>query len=498
MRRVAIITIVVVLGLTPGLGMAQAQQDTTADETFSTVAHIDTGINPYHEAFEDDSKLAQQHPSTYIDGYPENATRLDLHLKDDLTYKQAFYKDLEEGDWNLTEGELYWIPGTKIIGAVSFGSGGVYCPVSKAPPAYFAGVDPTRSDEETCQEHEILDDFGHGTMTATRMAGNQGSLCPDCRIVTIEGLGSDQVEWAAERGWIDAQTNSWASIFGDPVLAVDDAVFGNDFDDDIEKAADEHLTFFASGNGAGGFFGFTPWPTLVRATHQEGVISVGAHDNGHVAHWQGTPPHVVTDGFRPLSAASESRTAFGPLPMACCTSAASPYAAGFGARIVQEARTILDDHSEGVEDGVLVEGTPPADLTSGPLADGNLTVDEARQLIKHIAQPQPEEGMHDGKRHWLAEPVEPDLLPHGPGSNAFCPGCWTLPAQWSQVPEGAPTYTNIGYGALNEFTLADAIHVLEGDQPEPARDEVDAFFEAQQPARDLVHEPDQFVASPSG
>src|SRR5688500_9444182 len=89
------------------------------------VAVIDTGINPYSAAFEDSSSFARRHPSTYIRGYPKDAQPLRLSL--DLPYKEAIEKDADV--WATVEkGKLYWIPGTKIVGAISFGSGGTNCP----------------------------------------------------------------------------------------------------------------------------------------------------------------------------------------------------------------------------------------------------------------------------------------------------------------------------------------------------------------------------------
>ena len=46
----------------------------------AVVALIDTGINPYHVEFRDDSALALQHPSTYLEGYPADAEALSLTL----------------------------------------------------------------------------------------------------------------------------------------------------------------------------------------------------------------------------------------------------------------------------------------------------------------------------------------------------------------------------------------------------------------------------------
>ncbi|MDQ3941436.1 MAG: S8 family peptidase, partial [Actinomycetota bacterium] len=170
------------------------------------VALIDTGINPYSIAFRDRSARAYNHPSTYIPGFPKDATALRLHL--DVPYEEAMKADAKT--WALLRrGQLYWIPGTRIVGAISFGSGGTNCPVVSVPPA--------NALQTGCKETVVLDDHGHGTMTASRAAGAPNSLAPTARIVMIEGLGGGSVEWAAEQGWIDVQSNSWLSLVPPPL-----------------------------------------------------------------------------------------------------------------------------------------------------------------------------------------------------------------------------------------------------------------------------------------
>jgi hypothetical protein len=104
-------------------GPDEPANDTTEPETApehspenpptAVVALIDRGINPYHEAFRDDSPLAHVHPSTYIEGFPEDAEALNLTLEAD-SYAAALEADREV--WaNVSDGELYWIPGTRIV-----------------------------------------------------------------------------------------------------------------------------------------------------------------------------------------------------------------------------------------------------------------------------------------------------------------------------------------------------------------------------------------------
>lgn len=438
------------------------------DGPFSVVAHIDTGVNPYAPAFRAESALAYKHPSTYIPGYPKDAQPLKLSL--DLPYEKAVEKDTDK--WKLLRrGQLYWIPGTKIIGAISFGAGGTYCPPTKIPTV--VGL-----SDGTCSEHVILDDHGHGSMTGSRATGAPNSLAPGARLVTIEGLGAQGVEWAAEQGWIDVQTNSWLAFVPQPVPnAVTDA---------FAAATETTFTMAASGNGTAFVAGFAPTPTYVLSTAPPGVVLVGGHDNGKMTLWAGASPHVVADAYAGYTAIGKSSEKMRPDPMACCTSAASPYAAGGAAALIEEARRILKDYSTGAENGVLARGRCGA-VKKGPLADGDFTLEELRDLFFHTAEARPTEGKDDGEIHWLGAPGAPTHTDYGPGGNPFCLGCTTTPVPWSTVPEQAQdaAYTFVGYGAINERSVALGEKVLRGKAEMPSRANADAQYELDQTVREL-------------
>jgi hypothetical protein len=430
------------------------------------VALIDSGINPYNVAFRDRSALAKRHPSTYIPGYPKDAPALRLHL--DLPFEKAVKADAAV--WAEVEpNELYWIPGTRIIGAIRMGSGGVSCPVIGVPPATAANT--------SCPEHPILDEVGHGTMTASRAAGAPHSLAPDARIVEIEGLGAASTKWAASQGWIDIQSNSWLSLAPQPV---DDQLIGTT--SAFAYAASRTLTFAASGNGTAFSQGAAPTPTYVLSTAAPGVVLVGAHDNGRVTAWSGAPAHVVADGYGGWAAVSTSTTAIRPDPISCCTSAASPYAAGAAAAVLRHARQLLGDHTTGVHKGVIAHGRKGA-VKRGPLADGELTLDELRRILFHTAEARPRQGRDDGLLHWAGEPRAPDHTEFGIGANPFCQLCTTSPVQWSSVPPSVDSYQDIGYGALNERSVALAFRVLDGKSAEPKRPSDDAHYASDQQLR---------------
>jgi hypothetical protein len=458
-------------------GPDEPANDTTEPETApehspenpptAVVALIDRGINPYHEAFRDDSPLAHVHPSTYIEGFPEDAEALNLTLEAD-SYAAALEADREV--WaNVSDGELYWIPGTRIVGAISLEDGG---------------------SREGREETPILDDHGHGTMTASRAAGEGTSLAPGARIVAVEGFGGAQVRWTAEQDWIDVQSNSWIDRVPPPANQFQSEVPETELESTSEAmaaAADEMVTVAASGNGLAYTLGLAPTPTFALATAPDGVILAGAHDNGYLAPWSGSPPHVVADGFRPLAAVFDTMDAVEPHAYSCCTSASAPYAAGGVASLITEARALLGDRSVGIHNGTVAEGQAPG-IEAGPLADGELTREELREVFLTTAQARPTATFHDGETHWAARPADDEPAdPTDPGENAYCPGCWSSPVRYSEIPGDVPTYAYTGYGAINAVSDQQATAILLGAGELPDRAEADRYYEADQTARETYY-----------
>ncbi len=453
-------TVLVVGSSTPAFASRPVAKERAAT---TVVALIDTGINPYSPAFRDRSRLGRTHPSKYISGFPKNAPALRLSLG--LPYKKAIKKDADI--WShVQRNKLYWIPGTRIAGAISLGSGGTSCPVVDPPPANAVGFG--------CKEHVILDDHGHGTMTASRAAGAPSSLAPNARIVEIEGLGAQSVRWAAEQGWIDVQSNSWVSLVPPPLPSSVSQAFS--------YASQRMLALAASGNGTAYLAGVAPTPTYLLSTAPPGVVLVGGHDNGKVTAWAGAPPHVVADAYAGQTALAHSSGGMRPHPIACCTSAASPYAAGGAAAIVLAARRLLGDSSTGATGGLVSCGHAPR-IERGPLADGIFTLQELKRVLFLTAEAHPGKGRHDGLVHWAGDPRPPDHLEYGVGANPFCAGCTTMPVDWKALPKEADTYQFTGYGGINERSVALAKRVLRGKAPLPKRAAADAQYKLDQDIR---------------
>jgi hypothetical protein len=436
----------------------------TTPPSTAVVAVVDSGINPYHVAFRDTSPRANAYPGTYLPGYPKNATALRLTLGTG-DYWAAVRKDCDRVWSKVRPGRLYWFPGTKIVGAVSFDllQTGNLCATGK--PA--GGV--------------ILDTLGHGTMTASRAAGNAHGACPACRVVSVQfqaGFGVANMEeanasainairWAATNStWIDAQSNSWA-----PLPVYDPSGKGGLFFDNaaLTRAAEEvsrkHLAFWSSGNGLGGILGVAGMPTIANAHMTPSAIRVGGQDSGYVETWPGFTPHVVSDACDSWAAAPETTKTYGER-VGGGTSAAAPYAAGGAAAELLYARTLAGDRRTGVRAGAVARGRA---TKQGPLADGVLTLAEWRDVALRTATASPRATADDGP----ACGIDP-IYGH-------------TPVRWADLPAGVPPYPLIGYGALDDTARALAFGVLSGAKPAPDRSAEDAFFAADRQAREAQH-----------
>jgi hypothetical protein len=250
MRRRRSLRGVVLLGVLTALVLPAG-----ASASDAVVGLLDTGINPYHKVFRDSSARAFQHPSTYLPGYPADAQALNL------TLGAADWATAIKADCNLWRslkpGTLYWIPGTRIVGAISF----------------------TPANTLVCRTGKltgdsiVLDNEGHGTMTASRAASSEYGACRTCLIVSVQqpaavdltnpGASNEPayqgISWlGANSSWIDAESHSWGPIvFGswEPTGQAGLLTGSPELARRVEAGAKKHLSFWASGNGLGGRYG---------------------------------------------------------------------------------------------------------------------------------------------------------------------------------------------------------------------------------------------------
>lgn len=451
---------------------AEITQETGSEPAANdaVVALIDTGINPYHAEFRDTSERAYEHPSTYIEGFPDDAPALNLTL-DAETYEEAMIADCEE--WlSVQRGQLYWIPGTRIVGAASFQNTNATC-------------NPQTGALE--DEAHILDSNGHGTMTASRAAASTYGACPDCLIVAIEYTGSvnlvgpagseqapmEAIALAAEhKDWIDVQSNSWGPIAPvyDPTRVGGLLGATPEFIEEVERVSAEQPAFWASGNGAafrGGVLGH-PTPLTPHATPS--AIMVGGHDSGHVTLWPGFPPHLVSDACASWAARAETMDESGD-SVGSGTSGATPFVAGNAAELLLTARRLLGDSDTGQRDRGVMAAGDPGDITDGPLADGELTRAEWQRVLYATATERPEAQYEDG-----------------PPCGALSAPYNETPVLWTDVPDEFPEYLNIGYGAVDDAATALAGEVLRGETPLPDRSDTDDYFDAHHTVGDATHQ----------
>ncbi|MFN2593501.1 MAG: S8 family serine peptidase [Actinomycetota bacterium] len=295
MRRTAALIAALVCGSSLVSIQAHAAPASHTAGANAVVSLVDTGINPYHETFRDNTPRAYRYPGTYIPGYPKNATALHLTL-DAPDYWTAVHADCERIWSKIQPGKLYWIPGTKIIGAITF----------EKPDKLNC------ADKKPAAEGHILDAQGHGTMTSSRATSVDYGACPECRTVMVQFPTSinllspggstapaiSAIKWAANNaGWIDAQSNSWGPLVPvwDPTGQVGLVGANPELVRAVEEVSKKHLAFWASGNGAAFRGGAVGHPTLLSPHLTPSAIIVGGDDSGYMSTWPGFPPDVVSD-----------------------------------------------------------------------------------------------------------------------------------------------------------------------------------------------------------
>lgn len=408
-----------------------------ATTAVTVIGIADTGINPYHlefsaQTYPDPDVLRltgnfTRHPSEYIPGYPADAEALPV------TLGQGYYPEQDRPLWTGNQtvqvAKLYWIPGTKIVGAVDAGG----------------STGATSSDDPS----PILDDNGHGSGSASVSAGNRYGHCPTCLLVVVEALDETVV---AALPWVDISSNSFGYVGGAPV----GPVVGPS--DETRAAAERgQTTLFAAGNGIGNAFDV---PIATYGSDQTGPdwnVTVGAvrRDNQRAIVGDGIPAHISAWGDGNLPSACRTGTvgqcAFGG------TSAATPYTAGVFGTVLTEARKALGDGRAGQKPGqVVAEGVPRDQSTY--LADGKLTRTELREAVLKTAQPLNQR-------------------------NEVSPFPYPLTAPYL----GEANVLFEGYGAATPESARRAIDVLLGNAPMPAREFEDGFFELDRQLRDTLY-----------
>lgn len=346
----------------------------------TVVAVIDSAFTPYHWDFLA-SKMPQANdadatndlpldepPDRWLPGFPDPSgfasyARFDLTLDNDNPFRTI--KSLDDADlstWGTVRRSTasavnyYWLPGTKVIGAMTFSAGKIHALAS-----------------------------AHGTGTSSVSVGNLFGACPECLAVLIQyGSAADgeaAIGWAMKQPWIDAITNS----YGFSLVERDRFYSGSDTE--AQRAASERgqTVFFSAGNGISNTFTV---PNSTYFSSQEGpdwIVTVGAvaPTNGGTYTGAGKPADIAGVGggypsaYTATYVGSKGSTGFSG------TSNATPTIAGTYARALYLARRDLAGSSTTQSGGVVAIGEPFACGVAREceLGDGVLTAAELRARL---------------------------------------------------------------------------------------------------------------------
>lgn len=397
-------TLVPVLALLGSMGAHASDpvvaSDGGADDAV-VVAVIDSAFNPYHFDFRaglmpqatdadpgNDLPLDQP-PHTWLPGFPDPASfasygPLALTLPAAATARNGQLFTQDTAAWESVQSSssqslhYNWIPGTKVIGAMEFGS--------TRPFIY--------GNEEA-----------HGTGTTSVSVGNIHGTCPECLLVFLSYESSGQaqaiLDWAHAQPWIDVVSNSYGINQAEPInsnpqvarrnLTVRDQIYPGPVD--AQRAASERgqTIMFSAGNGVENGF-IVPHSTYTSSIKgPDWVVTVGAVQSvdPHPAYLGAGKPVDVAGVGDSYPSAYGSKTNGGSQNSFSGTSNASPTVAGTYARALYLARTDLAGPSRIQEDGVIARGAPYACGPARPsceLADGVLTAHELRLRLLHGAQ----------------------------------------------------------------------------------------------------------------
>lgn len=355
----------------------------TQDGDHVVVAIVDTGINPYHDLFA--APALVDHPSLWLPGFPADARTVELTLDEpDLATARAAddaaWRGIERADGASVGGAgvpLYTFPGTRVVGAVSFGEYVSAADGQLTPPP---GARP------------VWDDQGHGTHSAGLAAGaNISGPDGNVLVVMVEVAGGDFLRgahWAAQQPWIDVISVSAGSPANHPLDVVERANGQLDMGQVARQATLAGKTFFtSSGNGIDPLAD-TPERCVTYTSVAKGsewLVRVGAAmpETKNPAWWHCVPADVLARTFVP----SPDTTSTSGMSEAGGTSASSPNAAGHFAQLVlrlereglalpqRETLQHLLNASEHPEPGVEFYAAPSVRPLS-PIVEGYGVIDE--------------------------------------------------------------------------------------------------------------------------
>lgn len=356
----------------------------SAARPLTVVAVIDSGFSVYHNDFlgsrhpwnvDGDASNGidfTAHPASFITNYPTAEPLLltlpteDLASSDQLRAADAdIWESMNESTAEAPR--LYWIPGTKVIGAMQWG--GTEFPAGNS---------------------------AHGSASASVAAGNVHGSCPECLFVLIAGGTPDALAWAASQPWIDVVTNSYGhgSVLQTATLGFtrDNIYLLSSIEATKAGSEEGQVIVFSSGNGFVNAFDvpmFTYWSS---EKGPDWMVTVGAVASEDEQTYTGAGKPVDMSSIGESYPSSGGSTANGEGTHSG-TSNAAPTSAGYFAKVLQRSREILGDTSVGHADGIVASGAPvPCGVAWAdcPLGDGILTRRELADLVYHNILPSPQ------------------------------------------------------------------------------------------------------------
>jgi hypothetical protein len=361
-----------------------------------------------------------EHPQQVAPSYPASSQPLPLTLAD--TYQKSLDASAATLQ-SIRPNTLYHVPGTNL--------------------SFYGGAGAAT---------EFVDDDpngGHGAQASSQIAcGGSFGMAPDAQLVVLNGYDDNSptnvgqmLRWVGAQPWIDVVHLNIQDLPG--VLPWEEITALNETG---------KFVVIAAGNGVNGKSVAYPME-LSSYNAPPGSLIAGANDNDGYTYYSNYNPHVVMDGVntRAASGTSFDSTTFGG------TSSASPRITGYVARVLADTRSRFGHTGEGL---VTIPAGNPRPST-GPLSDGRLTSPELHEVVRKTADPNSHASKYDG------------------GSGTATPN--------QPIPQPTPLpfafYPKMGYGEVSEVTLPNALAVLAGDAPMPARPYEDRFYEASETLR---------------
>ena len=437
----ALLVVAALLG--PGVALTASAAPATAPATAASpagdatvIAVIDSGFSPYHQDFLASRMPAgarpplDKAPHTWLPGFPKpdafesySPLKLTLDPADDVEMASLHEQDAKQWETvkeSTSQAVQYrWIPGTKVIGALTFG---------------FEGIGNERLYDQVFASPGTIYGSGgteHGMGSASSAVGNTYGSCPQCLLVFIQYTTQASAEraltWAHQQPWIDAVTNSYG--FSATIVGRDRVYNGTDVQTEKKATERGQTTFFSAGNGLENAF-TVPNSTLLSS--QEGpdwVMTVGANSPKGNRNYTGTgkPADIAGVGSGYPTSYGSTTTSNGKSFSG--TSNATPQVAGTYGRALWEARRALRGPSRTQAGGLVAKGAPvrcAAARKACELGDGKLTANELRTRLLHGATPSAG-GFQDGPAGVVQAPALADLRFASEGHGVYR---GSLDAEW--------------------------------------------------------------------